>query len=328
MTARPSSQATNSTTFTIGSRADYTDTGSGLNSSVLTVQSESLSGSSCGAPGSGGPFTSATTITGTTQPPGIVAGYCYLYTLTGTDNVGNTAAISATVVDNALSFKVTAQPSSVTAGTATAANAVVLTAIKNGATDTTYGGAALTWSGANNSPSGATPTLPASPTWTSGQATFGITLVKAEAETLTVTDGTRSATFTPITVSPGTASNLAWTGVSTSSPAGIPSPCLFTCTYASGFGLSKTWTASVSVTDSLGNVVNNLGTGHTAFVFLGGSRAGTTTPASPAFLTIASSGPATSTVQLQYTSPASGAYTDTLTAFAVGYSSATASFSK
>src|SRR5947209_12492305 len=26
-------------------------------------------------------------ITGTTQPGGIVAGYCYLYTLTGTDNV-------------------------------------------------------------------------------------------------------------------------------------------------------------------------------------------------------------------------------------------------
>ena len=47
--------------------------------------------------GLGGPFTTATTITGTTQPSGIVGGFCYLYTLTGTDNVGNNASISTTV---------------------------------------------------------------------------------------------------------------------------------------------------------------------------------------------------------------------------------------
>jgi hypothetical protein len=61
------------------------------------VQSETLTGTTCGAPGSGGPFTSPTTITGTTQPSGITWGYCYLYTLTGTDNVGNTVSISTTV---------------------------------------------------------------------------------------------------------------------------------------------------------------------------------------------------------------------------------------
>jgi hypothetical protein len=324
--AGSTSQAINSTSFTIASRADYTDGGSGLKSSVLTVQSESLSGTTCGALGSGGPFTSATTITGTTQPSGIVAGYCYVYTLTGTDNVGNASLLSTTVIDNSLSFTVTTQPTSVTAGVATGANAVVLTAIKNGAADTTYTGATLTWTGASNSPSGNTPTLPANPSWSSGQATFAITLVKAETETLTVGDGTRTATFNPITVNPGAASNVAWTNVS--SPAGVPSPCYFTCTYASGFGNGQTWSASVSITDSQGNVVNNVGLGHVVIVTLGGNAKGATTPASPATFAIPSSGPATSSTQLQYKSVANGNYTDTLTAVAVGYTSATASFSR
>lgn len=320
------SSATNSTSFAINSRTNYTDAGSGLQSSVLTVQSESLSGSTCGAPGSGGPFTSPTTITGTTQPSGILAGYCYLYSLTGTDNVGNTTSISTTVVDNALSFTVTTQPASLTAGVAGPANAVVLTAIKNGITDTTYAGSALTWSGANNSPDGTKATLPTSPTWTAGSATFGITLVKAESETLTVTDGTRSGTFTAITINAGAAAKLAWAGVSTTTPAGIPSPCFYTCNYASGFGNSKTWTASVSVTDSVGNTVTNLGSGHIAVATLSGGSKGTTAPPSPATLTIASSGPAQTTSSLTYTSAASGNYTDTLTATSTGYANATATF--
>jgi hypothetical protein len=87
--------------FTINGRTDYTEaqssTQSGLSSSTLTVESESLTGTSCGSPGSAGPFTVPTTITGTTQPSGIAVGYCYLYTLTGTDNVGNAASISTTV---------------------------------------------------------------------------------------------------------------------------------------------------------------------------------------------------------------------------------------
>ena len=96
-----STSTTASTSFSIDSRTDYSEaqslSQSGLASSVLTVESESLTGSTCGAPGSGGPFTTPVTITGTTQPSGIVTGACYLYTLTGTDNVGNTASISTTV---------------------------------------------------------------------------------------------------------------------------------------------------------------------------------------------------------------------------------------
>ncbi len=84
-TSGGSTSTTTSTSFAINSRTDYTDSGSGLASSILTVQSETLTGTTCGAPGSGGPFTSPTTVTGTTQPSGITMGYCYLYTLTATD---------------------------------------------------------------------------------------------------------------------------------------------------------------------------------------------------------------------------------------------------
>ena len=319
------SSLTNSTSFSIGSRTDYTDAGSGLRSSVLTVQSESLSGSTCGALGSGGPFAPATTITGTTQPSGIQAGYCYVYTLSGVDNVGNVASIRTTVVDNALGFTVSTQPASVTAGVATAATAVVLTATKNGATDPSYTGSALTWSGAANSPTGTAPTLPASPTWSGGSASFGITLVDAETETLTVSDGTRSATFAAIVVNPGAVSQLAWTNVT--GAAGLPPECSVGCTYV-GFGNGQTVSATVSVIDSLGNVVNNVGSGHTVVVTLGGSAAGSTTPRSPATLTIPSSGPATTTGPIQYTSVAAGNYTDTLTATSTGYTSVTASISR
>ena len=96
-TSGGSTSTSTSTSFAINSRTDYTDSGSGLASSTLTVQSETLTGTTCGAPGSGGPFTSPTTVTGTTQPGGITRGYCYLYTLTGTDKAGNTASISTTV---------------------------------------------------------------------------------------------------------------------------------------------------------------------------------------------------------------------------------------
>ncbi len=318
----PTSQASNSTNFTIGSRTDYTAAGPGLRSSVLTVQSESLGASGCGAPGSGGPFTTATTITGTTQPSGIVAGACYVYTLTGTDNVGNTAAISTTVIDNAVSFTVTSQPSSAAAGTPAS---VTLTAIRNGATDTTYTGATLTWSGASASPAGTAPTLPTSPTWTAGVATFTITLVDAQTATLTVTDGTRSATFSPIVVSAGSAAALAWTSP-TSSVTPLPSPCLFSCSYASGFGNAGTWSAYVSLTDSQGNVINNVGSAVTVQVTLtGGPGKGTSTPAT---VTIPAAGAATSSVQVQYISVAHGNYSDTLTAAATLYASATASFNR
>jgi hypothetical protein len=83
--------------FSINSRTDYTDGGSGIGSSTLTVRSATLTNNTtCGAAGSGGPFTTATTISGTTNVA-ITVGYCYVYTLTGTDNVGNATSITTTV---------------------------------------------------------------------------------------------------------------------------------------------------------------------------------------------------------------------------------------
>jgi hypothetical protein len=98
--AAGTTSTTTNTSFAIGSRTNYAETQSastsGLASSTLTAQSATLSGNSCGAAGSGGPYTSPTTITGTTQPA-IETGYCYIYTLTGTDNVGNAASVKTTV---------------------------------------------------------------------------------------------------------------------------------------------------------------------------------------------------------------------------------------
>jgi hypothetical protein len=95
-----SSSTTSSTGFAINSRANYSETQSatqsGLASSILAVQSGTLLNSICGAAGSGGPYASPATISGTTNPA-ITAGFCYLYTLTGTDNVGNSASVSTTV---------------------------------------------------------------------------------------------------------------------------------------------------------------------------------------------------------------------------------------
>jgi len=52
------------------------------------------------------------------------------------------------------------------------------------------------------------------------------------------------------------------------------------------------------------------------------------TPGSPATLTIPSSGPATTTGPIRYTSVAAGIYTDTLTATSAGYTGVTASISQ
>jgi hypothetical protein len=96
-TGAGSTSTTSNPTFAINTRTDYTDGGSGLASSTLTVRSATLtSNSTCGAAGSGGAYASATTISGTTNPA-ITVGYCYVYTLTGTDNVGNATSVSTTV---------------------------------------------------------------------------------------------------------------------------------------------------------------------------------------------------------------------------------------
>jgi hypothetical protein len=74
-------------------RTDYSgDGGSGVASSVLTVRSGTLAGdgTTCGT------FGLPTTLTGAPSQSGLAEG-CYLFTLTGTDNVGNTSSVATTV---------------------------------------------------------------------------------------------------------------------------------------------------------------------------------------------------------------------------------------
>ncbi len=94
--AAGTASSASATTFTIGTRTDYADAGSGLASSTLTVQSATLTGTTCGAAGSGGAYSVPTTITGTTNPA-TAAGFCYAYALTGIDRVGNSATLVTTV---------------------------------------------------------------------------------------------------------------------------------------------------------------------------------------------------------------------------------------
>src|SRR5437588_10917555 len=76
--------------FPIDVRADYAETQSssqsGLASSSLTRAAATLSGNSCGTYGAPTPISG--------NPAQSLSNGCYLYTLTGTDNVGNTVTIS------------------------------------------------------------------------------------------------------------------------------------------------------------------------------------------------------------------------------------------
>ena len=151
---------------------------------------------------------------GTDSTTGTATDIC----ITGpTLNIANPCPVAAPTLTFAISGT---QPTTATAGTAFN---VTVHALSNGALDTTYTGAhALTWGGANASPSGAVATLP-SPTWASGSVTIPITLVAADTETLTMTDGTaRNLTFAPIAITAGTAARLAFTSIN---PAPVTLPC-------------------------------------------------------------------------------------------------------
>jgi hypothetical protein len=268
-------------------------------------------------------------------------------------------AVSLKATEGALTN--TALAITVSAGTATklAVTAATLTPVAAAAdiltitaqdgfanTATGYTGAKnLTFSGAAASPSGAAPTVanssataisfgsPTAITFTSGVATATTTkngtlkLNKAGMASLTATDGTISTTAAlNFTVSAGTAARWALSNA-VSSAGAIGSPCLFTCAITA-LGNSGTVSARVSVTDSVGNVVSELGSGHAAKVTATGT-AGSTVVGTP--LEIPATGPAMSVTSFTYTAPSSGAFSNTLTvAASVGtaYTTATATASK
>jgi hypothetical protein len=146
-------------------------------------------------------------------------------------------------------------------------------------------------------------------------------LYNAGATSITVSDGSiNNGSGLALTVSPGTAARLGWTHATSTGT--VISPCLFTCT-GSGLGTSGNFEANVSVTDSAGNTVSNLGSGHTVSVT---AASGTITGGA---LTIAASGAVESTTRFTYTPTKSGSVT--LTAATSGgttYTSATATMTR
>lgn len=241
----------------------------------------------------------------------------------------------------AASLKVAAASTTPVAGATDSLTTTALDLYGNTATGYT-GSKNITFSGPELSPSGTAASVVNSAgttinigsatalTFTSGVATVASSkngvfkAAKSGAATLSATDGTIStASALALTVSAGTAARYAWSAPTTS--AGTKgSPCLFTCTVTS-LGNSGTFTAKVAVTDSLGNVVSNLGTANSVAITTTGGTINTTP------LTIATTGLAESTATFTYTAPSSGTYSNTITAAkssGTAYTSATATTSK
>ncbi len=213
-----------------------------------------------------------------------------------------------------------------------------------GNTDTAYTGAHnLTFTGASASPSATMPTVsdssnvaiafgsPTAITFTAGVAKVSSTkngvmkLSRAGSASISVSEGSiSSAVPVAVTVSPGTAAKLALTNLNVSAGT-LGSTCLFTCTLT-GLGNSGTVTARIAVTDSMGNTVSALGSGHAVKVTTNGGGTIIGTP-----LAIASTGPAESATSFTYTSKSSGAFSETVTAATsegTVYTSATLTASK
>jgi hypothetical protein len=260
-----------------------------------------------------------------------------------------TAAEGATITTpTALAVTVAAGPAgklvlgaTTTAPVAAATDDLTLTAQDAYAnTASAYAGARnITFSGASASPSGAAATVvnseggaiafgsATSLTFTAGVAAVAaakngvMTLNKAGATSVSASDGTIStATPLALTVAAGAATRLAMSGL-TASAGTVGSPCLFACTIAK-LGNSGTVSANLAVTDSVGNTVSNLGSGHTVKV--------TTTigALAEATLTIAATGSAMSATRFTFTAPSNGNYSATITAASLAgtvYTSATAS---
>ncbi|HEY5012579.1 MAG TPA: hypothetical protein VIK61_07730 [Acidimicrobiia bacterium] len=245
-------------------------------------------------------------------------------TLTASETSGPSGSASITVNPaTASNFLVTA-PANATAGTAFTVTSLTARDTFNN-TATAYTGAhTITWSGPTNALDGVGPTLPAtSVAFTNGVSTtaLGATLVKAETATLTAKEGTTPSGSATTTVSAGTASKLAWTNP-TSASGSVSGLCLFTCTWNT-IGRGNTWTAKVSVTDTHGNIVSAVGSGHT--VTFSAAVGGV----SPTSLSFPAAGAATTATAVTFTSLGSNGWTtDTLTATSSPFANATATFNK
>jgi hypothetical protein len=253
-----------------------------------------------------------------------------------------TSAATAVTVVAASASKLALSAASTTPTAGANDNLTTTASDAYGNTATTYAGShELVFTGATTSPSGAAPTVVNSVgtavsfgtatalNFTAGVATVAsskngvMKLNKAESASVSVSDGSVSTSAgLAITVGTAAAARFALTHV-TISAGSIGSTCLFTCPIT-GLGSTGTVKANVAVTDSLGNTVSALGSGHAAKVTTtsGGTIAGTP-------LAIPSTGVAESATQFTYTSKSTS--TDTITVAAsegTAYTSATATASK
>jgi hypothetical protein len=187
--------------------------------------------------------------------------------------------------------------------TANVAFSVTLTALDAyGNTATGYAGAkAIAFSGPANSPSGKSPTYPATTTFTSGVGSnASYKLFDAQTTTLTAKEGSIEGASGSFTVKAAAAKRWAWSHAEVTAGSIESATCLFECT-TTNIGNSQKFKAHVSVTDEYGNIESNLGAGHKAEVTQNVGGLGTLTNASA--IAIPSAGLAESATVFEYTSP-------------------------
>ncbi len=296
------------------------------------------------------PFGSATPIefaAGVASVSGTANGVMTLYksgsnSLKVSDGSLTSSAVSVAVTADAASrFTLATSAATPTAGNTGNLTTTALDVYGNTATSYT-GSRNLTFTGTVASPNGTPPTVVNSTgtaiafgtataiNFSSGVASVSsskngvMRLYRSGATSVTVSDGTIANT-TPlaVTVNTASASRLAFANV-TPSAGGLGSTCLFTCSVTT-LGNGGTIKANVLVTDTYGNTINSVGSGRAVKITAnGGTISGTPLP-------INSSGPAETASQFTYTAPASGSFSNTITAATsegTTYTSATLTASK
>jgi hypothetical protein len=114
----------------------------------------------------------------------------------------------------------------------------------------------------------------------------------------------------------GAAKKLAWSNLTTTAGT-LSTPCFFTCAVTGTTNAGQV-SAALQITDEYGNQITNIGAAKTVAVSAnGGSITG-----SP--MTIPAEGPAVTTTRVTYKPPATGTFSNTITATSTGYSNATA----
>ncbi len=241
-----------------------------------------------------------------------------------------TALVVTVAPGTAVKFAFSASATSLVAGGSS--NLTTTAQDSYGNTVTTYTGSKnLTYSGASASPNATAPTVTnnsgsgvatafgtaTATTFTSGVASVSsskngqLKLYRAETASVSVSDGTiSSAAPIVFTVTPTTASRWGLTNINISAGS-LGSTCLFTCTVTS-LGNSGTVKARVAVTDTYGNTVSAVGSGHSAKVTV--TSGSGTISGSP--LAIPATGAAESATSFTFTSKSSGSFTETITAAA------------